>query len=784
MRNRLVMLTAALLLASRARHGADAATPPPQPALQSGVAVHRRRRHRRPVHRRPTAMKRDTNAIATRATALYTSVNVGRETDRHLVRRATASHIGYRDQRYNASSWQPQVNLRLQLDVAAAQLQLPDPDAVHHEREHVDAGRQRAARGAGADQRPNDGTAVGVPCAPGAPPAACSTPALAAQAQSEPLDLQQPAPTRSTCGTQRNTAAFGAELRADRGHRCRRDVRLIEARRAAALGRVVRIQQRRRTAAADRSADQRRVGRRYLGEPARHVSCRLGRVVVQQPQPGPRLGQPDPDHGFQQRARAAATARTTPAATATATVRRRDGGARAEQHDERRQRDRPCTSCAARTTVNGTLQFTHQTQDDELIPWTINSVIDTPASSPLSRTWRSCRGRRRRPRRRASTRSINFSSRPSRTHEHRGAVPLQQARRADADLRRHRVRALRRRTRGDRGRASRRSSTPRATSSMPTSSFTPGGWGTLRVGYGHEAVERHGRGFATSARTSSALSYDTYSNQYVTVRAGFDAGRRRGEGFVETRRRTTRSAWTRRHAADAALLRRGGSRSDARVAAAHGDAARHGRLLFPVRRRQGRVHGRRFGAGQPAGRAVRPAASRRDELERRAQLPPDGRRSASAPTTVATRYSSLQQSRNANPPPDPSWTDPSRDWTLDNDDNINNVQRLSRSAAGRPEHGHPLRLRLQRLGQQLRARWPAHRRAGGARPVHSAAGRREHVAAGRRRRPVLLHAARAASASATTSRSSTSSTSTRSTRTVRWASRRQPAIRASTGSAG
>ena len=34
-------------------------------------------------------------------------------------------------------------------------------------------------------------------------------------------------------------------------------------------------------------------------------------------------------------------------------------------------------------------------------------------------------------------------------------------------------------------------------------------------------------------------------------------------------------------------------------------------------------------------------------------------------------YGSLQLSRNANPPPDPTWTDPSRDWTLDNDDKIN-----------------------------------------------------------------------------------------------------------------
>jgi hypothetical protein len=35
-------------------------------------------------------------------------------------------------------------------------------------------------------------------------------------------------------------------------------------------------------------------------------------------------------------------------------------------------------------------------------------------------------------------------------------------------------------------------------------------------------------------------------------------------------------------------------------------------------------------------------------------------------------YSALQKSRNANPPPDPSWTDPNRDWTLDNDEKVNN----------------------------------------------------------------------------------------------------------------
>jgi len=36
-------------------------------------------------------------------------------------------------------------------------------------------------------------------------------------------------------------------------------------------------------------------------------------------------------------------------------------------------------------------------------------------------------------------------------------------------------------------------------------------------------------------------------------------------------------------------------------------------------------------------------------------------------------YNSLQQSRNANPPPDPQFTDPTRNWTLADDEKVNTV---------------------------------------------------------------------------------------------------------------
>jgi hypothetical protein len=36
-------------------------------------------------------------------------------------------------------------------------------------------------------------------------------------------------------------------------------------------------------------------------------------------------------------------------------------------------------------------------------------------------------------------------------------------------------------------------------------------------------------------------------------------------------------------------------------------------------------------------------------------------------------FSALQKSRNANPPPDPTWTDPNRNWFLDNNEKVNTV---------------------------------------------------------------------------------------------------------------
>ena len=105
--------------------------------------------------------------------------------------------------------------------------------------------------------------------------------------------------------------------------------------------------------------------------------------------------------------------------------------------------------------------------------------------------------------------------------------------------------------------------------STPTSRSRRRGWGTLRAGYGHEAVERHGRGFSDVGENIFRVSFDTLLEP---VRLGARRLRRRPPPRRRLRRgrspETTRTkcCWTGRHAADAALLRRSGPRPEARLA--------------------------------------------------------------------------------------------------------------------------------------------------------------------------------------------------------------------------
>jgi hypothetical protein len=206
--------------------------------------------------------------------------------------------------------------------------------------------------------------------------------------------------------------------------------------------------------------------------------------------------------------------------------------------------------------------------------------------------------------------------------------------------------------------------------------LTPVPWASLRIGYGHEAIERHGRGFSDVGENIVRVSFDTFSSRFFTVRAALDHGVRRGEGFVEA------------HPVSESedllfILGPAGTQPTLRYYDEADRDRTRGSLVLSVFPREAVDFYVQVAAGRDRYRADETAVvdpSRAGELF---GLHEQDNRSWNVgvnlhPTDVVALganygrdgFSSLQRSRNANPPPDPSWIDPSRDWTLDNDDEI------------------------------------------------------------------------------------------------------------------
>jgi hypothetical protein len=326
-----------------------------------------------------------------------------------------------------------------------------------------------------------------------------------------------------------------------------------------------------------------------------------------------------------------------------------------------------------RTTINGTLQLTSQVQDEALIPWTINSLINSPTVISAFPHLQDLP----RPTAEAEARGINtlvnFNARPYRrvgfTVRYRyndrdvqtptfdateyvrfDAVPeeIEEGLSHQYDTSRHIFDA--------------------------NVSLTPVRWGTIRVGYGHEAVERHGRGFSDVGENIFRVSFDAYSSQYFTVRASLDAARRRGEGFV-----LAESG----HDEDDVLLGPGGTQPTLRYFdEADRDRVR-GSVMLTVMPRDTVDFFVQFSGGQDEYMADDSVpVSRPGELfglhesdvaswNVGVNFHP-GETVTTGVSYGRDRYSAFQVSRNANPPPDPSWTDPNRNWSLDNGEGINN----------------------------------------------------------------------------------------------------------------
>jgi MtrB/PioB family decaheme-associated outer membrane protein len=601
---------------------------------------------------------------------VYSNFHLNRLTDASRFD-AEASHVGYRDQRYRLDFMGARVRgtfgfVSIPLNYSYL---TRTPYTTTGSVLTLDDAAQRAVQGP--TFAPADGTAVGVPCAPGAPPAACGTAAQAAQAKAIP-SIYNSLASQFELRHVRNNAAVGVTYAATKAVDV--DASFLSSKRSGqqpfgasfAFNTAVEVPQ-----PIDQRTNDVKLGASWANPRAMfrvgwdgswftnqfHSLVWDNPLFVSDYTNGltPPNGPYDPNgysngNGPAQGRMALAPSNTMNVVSATGLYK-----------------------LARRTTLNGTLQLTSQNQNEALIPWTINSVINnTPsviaafphlAQLPRATAEASAKGVNAlmnlsaRPYRRVSfavryrynkrdvqtpvfdaTEYVRFDAVPEENPE--GFSPQFDNSRQllDANV-----------------------------------SYTPAHWGTVRAGYGFEGVTRQGRGFADVGEHIFRLAYDAYSNRFVTVRASVDAGRRRGEGFVEAESGNDEAE---------PIVGSGGTQPTLRY---YDEADRNrtrGALVITVMPHDTFDLFVQFSGGRDTYMPDNSVpVSRPGELfGLQEQTVGSWNVGANVHPTAAVdfgvtygrdKFGSFQRSRNANPPPDPSWTDPARDWTLDNGDRNN-----------------------------------------------------------------------------------------------------------------
>ncbi|MGE0814675.1 MAG: MtrB/PioB family outer membrane beta-barrel protein [Vicinamibacterales bacterium] len=323
-----------------------------------------------------------------------------------------------------------------------------------------------------------------------------------------------------------------------------------------------------------------------------------------------------------------------------------------------------------KTTVNGNVQLTYMRQNESLLPWSINSSITTPA------VLAAFPGLRALPRTSAEAAvnglnaQVNANSRPTRYltlqakyryNKHDNVTP------SFDGTEYVRFDAVPEEIADD-------PATPHVEGwseyfhitrkNLDTSAtFNLDDFGHFKAGYSNEKFDREGRGFSAVNENTLRLSYDAQLVNAVMVRATLDASRRRGDGFIlagidseegpggtqpglryydeADRDRTKGWVVVSANPVDTVgLFVQFGTTRDTFL----GDSS------IPV----GRDH---FGL----------LSQDNDTVVGGVDITPTDMIHFGA-SVGRDKFKTLQKSRNANPPPDASWTDPSRDWTLDNNE--------------------------------------------------------------------------------------------------------------------
>ena len=192
-----------------------------------------------------------------------------------------------------------------------------------------------------------------------------------------------------------------------------------------------------------------------------------------------------------------------------------------------------------RTTINGNLTYTFMRQNEELLPWTLNSSIN---NEPVFAEYPGLRALPRSSAEAAVDSTnwlVNFNSRELRF------VTIQA---------RYRYNDHNNKTPHFDGRKYVRfDGSPGEFVDDPVTPYLEGfseylqikrenfdlngtfglrGFGSLRVGYANEQFEREGRGFSDVSENTYRAAYDARLFNYVGVRASVDSGERRGDGYI------------------------------------------------------------------------------------------------------------------------------------------------------------------------------------------------------------------------------------------------------------
>lgn len=310
---------------------------------------------------------------------------------------------------------------------------------------------------------------------------------------------------------------------------------------------------------------------------------------------------------------------------------------------------------ARQTSLNGTVQIIDQSQNDELIPWTTNAVINQPAVwavfpelASLERTTAEAKVR-------AVNALMNFSSRPTKmvgiTAKYRHNTHANMTRPFNA-VEYVRFDAVPEETGG----VAEGHSIVRDTFDT-AASFNVMPFSTLRVGYGYDNFNRTGRAHNDMRDQAFRLTWDSTGFQFLSLRAGYEYVARTGYGFSEM------------------AIEEGGAQPGLRFY----DEADRSRNRFNLLATYSATEAIDITASVTYGKDQYNGEGMEFGLL-------DNKNTAYnvgvnwAPTaTVAVganygrdNYDAFQKSRNANPPPDPTWTDPARDWTMTNDETVRN----------------------------------------------------------------------------------------------------------------